>query len=218
MCAYLTDKYVLSYKGERIALYKVLSDGRRQFYPYGGLSDEQEEALISLGLGTKMIERKRPIKAVAALMTDEARVPGIKATVFVTGDWRLERIPQETEEVFTVYRHNAEKGDAWYSEKDHSAPHCEGNGPIEGMREWCTWYLFRRMDDCTYQAELDESWWWGGSHNDGGTIRTPVPEEWFRLCFDEFLENLVRLSAAAHYGFTPDELREREGLREFFGY
>ena len=218
MCAYITDEYLIGYKGKNVACYEVMSDGRCMFYPYQGLSDEQKEAMNAVGIGVKTLERKRPIKAVAALMKDEYRVPGIRGKVFVCGDWRVERIPQETEEVFTVYRHNAEKGEPWYSEKDHSAPHCEGSGPIEGMSEWCTWYLFRRMDDGTYQAELDESWWWGGGHNDGGTIRTPVPEEWFALGWDEFLENLVRLSAAAHYGFTPEDLKEREGLREFFGY
>ena len=47
------------------------------------------------------------------------------------------------------------------------------------MNEWAQHYCFVKMDDGTYQAELDEAWWWGGGHNDGGTIRTPVPEEWF---------------------------------------
>ena len=73
------------------------------------------------------------------------------------------------------------------------------------------------MDDGTYEAELDEAWWWGGGHNDGGTIRTPIPEEWFELTYDEFLKRVVTLSAAAHYGFTPEILKKRKGLKEFFG-
>ena len=75
-----------------------------------------------------------------------------------------------------------------------------------------------KMDDGTFQASLDESWWWGGSHNDGGTINTEIPEEWFELSYDEFLENVVTLSAAAHYGFTPEELKEKSGLKAFFGF
>jgi hypothetical protein len=60
--------------------------------------------------------------------------------------------------------------------------------------------------------------WWGGGHNEGGTIHTDIPEEWFELSYDEFLENVVTLSAASHYGFTPDELKEKQGLKEFFGF
>ena len=58
----------------------------------------------------------------------------------------------------------------------------------------------------------------GDSHNDGGTIHTDIPEEWFELSYDKFLENVVTLSAASHYGFTPDELKEKQGLKEFFGF
>ena len=74
------------------------------------------------------------------------------------------------------------------------------------------------MDDGTYEAELDEAWWWGGGHNDGGTIRNEIPEAWFDLPYDEFLENVVTLSAAAHYGFAAEDLKEKRGLREFFGF
>ena len=86
------------------------------------------------------------------------------------------------------------------------------------MREWCSWYAFNKMDDGTYEAELDEAWWWGGGHNDGGTIRREIPEEWFELPYEEFLDNVVGLAAGWHYGFTAEILLERKGLREFFGY
>ena len=52
----------------------------------------------------------------------------------------------------------------------------------------------------------------------GKLKHTDIPEEWFELPYEEFLENVVTLSAAAHYGFTPDELKEKEGLKEFFGF
>jgi hypothetical protein len=55
-------------------------------------------------------------------------------------------------------------------------------------------------------------------HNDGGTIHTEIPEDWFTLPYDEFLERAITLSAAAHYGFTVDELKKKKGLKEFFGY
>ena len=77
---------------------------------------------------------------------------------------------------------------------------------------------FNKMDDGTFEAELDEQWCWGGGHNDGGTIHTEIPEEWQELPYDEFLEMVVTLAAAAHYGFTPEILKSRKGLKEFFGY
>ena len=52
----------------------------------------------------------------------------------------------------------------------------------------------------------------------GGTINKEIPEEWFELPYEEFLENVVSLAAAAHYGFTADMLMKKDGLKEFFGY
>ena len=101
---------------------------------------------------------------------------------------------------------------------NHSAPHCEGSGPIEGMSEWASWYRINRKDDGTFEAELDEAWWWGGGHNDGGTMRAEVPEEWMELPYDKFLENLVTLVRAEHYGFIAESLKRKKGLREFLGY
>ena len=77
---------------------------------------------------------------------------------------------------------------------------------------------FNKKDDGTYEAELDEAWWWGGGHNDGGTMRQKVPEEWLDLPYDELLESLVTLVRADHYGFTAEHLRRKEGLREFLGF
>ena len=52
----------------------------------------------------------------------------------------------------------------------------------------------------------------------GGTIHVDLPQELFERPYKEFLENVVRFAAAAHYGFTAEMLMEKEGLREFFGY
>jgi len=40
----------------------------------------------------------------------------------------------------------------------------------------------------------------------------------FALSYDEFLERVITLAAAKHYGFTVDDLKERKGLKEFFGF
>ena len=216
--AWITDEYALTYKDQRAGWYYVFNDGT---YRWSVNSWECEikdfkDLLQQMGL-TKDKETKKPIAVIEKMMTEANRVKGMKKVVYVDGDFRLTRIARETDERFLVYRCSAEKGEPGYSPKPHSAPHYEGPHTPEGMKEWTTWYAFVKMDDGTYQAELDESWWWGGGHNDGGTIRTPIPEEWFELSYDEFLANVVTLSAASHYGFTPDELKEKEGLKAFFG-
>ena len=52
----------------------------------------------------------------------------------------------------------------------------------------------------------------------GGTIDVDIPKEWFNLSYDDFLERVITLAAAKHYGFTVNDLKEKEGLREFFGF
>ncbi len=117
---------------------------------------------------------------------------------------------------FIIYRRDARKGTSAYSPLPHSAPHYEGRY-IEGMEEWASWYCINKKDDGTYEAELDEAWN-EGSHLGGGTICEDIPAEWFELSYDEFLERLITLAAAKHYGFTPDELKEKKGLKDFLGF
>ena len=119
-------------------------------------------------------------------------------------------------EKFMIYRRDAKKGEATYSPKSHSAPHFEGHY-VEGLEEWASWYCFNKKEDGTYEAELDEAWD-EGSHYGGGTIDVDIPKEWFALSYDEFLERVITLSAATHYGFTVDDLKDKEGLKEFFGF
>ena len=115
-----------------------------------------------------------------------------------------------------IYRSDAKKGEATYSPKSHSAPHFEGHY-VEGMEEWASWYCFNKKEDGTYEAELDEAWD-EGSHYGGGTIDVDIPKEWFSLSYDDFLERVITLAAAKHYGFTVDDLKERKGLKQFFGF
>ena len=51
-----------------------------------------------------------------------------------------------------------------------------------------------------------------------GTINAAIPKEWFDLSYDEFLECVITLAAAKHYGFTSDDLKVKKGLKEFFGF
>jgi len=156
------------------------------------------------------------IRFFKGIMTDKNLVGG-KRTIYSKGEVKLVRHPKDIGR-FMVYRCGAEKGSVEYSEVDHSAPHCEGNGPIGDMREWTSWYCFNKRDDGTFEAELDEAWWWGGGHNDGGTIRADIPIEWMDLPYEEFLDRVLGLAAARHYGFTVEELLGKKGLKEFFGF
>ena len=214
---YITDEYHIDYKGEQVGYYCIFNNKASSFNLAWGLSEETKAALAAFGLKDNM-ERKQPIKAFSEMIKDENRMPGRKRPIYVSGDFRLERKPRETDERYSVYRRSADKVAPDYSELPHDAPHYEGEKTPEGMREWASWYAFVKMDDGTYQAELDEAWWWGGGHNDGGTIRRELPEEIFELPYDEFLEEVVGYAYAAHYGFTAQILKEKPGLKEFFGF
>ena len=85
------------------------------------------------------------------------------------------------------------------------------------MEEWASHYCFIKKEDCIYEAELDEAWN-EGSHNGGGTINAAIPKEWFDLSYDEFLECVITLAVAKHYGFTSDDLKVKKGLKEFCGF
>ena len=117
--------------------------------------------------------------------------------------------------IFMIYERNAKKGKPGYSEKEYSIPHRECGKEIEGMKDWVSWYCIKKDETGIYYAELDEAWNGGNGHNDGGTMCNKIPKEWFNLIYDEFLEKLVTLSSASHYGFTAEELKSKDGLKEF---
>ena len=214
---YVREKYDVFYKGKQIGKCFVYSNSRVGYNAFGA-AEEFGDELRSLGLDKDVRGGGRSsAAAIFDAMKDANRVPGTRKQAWQEGGLRVERIPEDVDK-FWIYRRSAEKGEAGYSEKDHSAPHFEGGKQPEGMREWASWYCFNKKDDGMYEAELDEAWWWGGGHNDGGTIRREVPEEWLSLPYDDFLEHVVTLSSAAHYGFTAEELKEKEGLKAFFGY
>ncbi|MBR2545072.1 MAG: hypothetical protein IKE93_02780 [Erysipelotrichaceae bacterium] len=214
---YIKDEYEVIYGDKTVGYYYVYSDDSVSYSTAWGSPWDIEEQLKALKLN-KEKKRKKPLKQFSDIICDEYRIPGTRKRIYQKDMIRLERYSRETDERYYVYKRSAEEGDPEYSPLKHDAPHNEGPHTPEGMREWASWYAFVKMDDGNYQAELDEAWWWGGGHNDGGTIRREIPEEWFDLPYDEFLENVVTLAAAAHYGFTAEMLKEKKGLKEFFGF
>ena len=117
---------------------------------------------------------------------------------------------------FIIYRRDAKKGSPAYSPKSYSAPFYAGHY-VAGMEAWVSWYCFNKREDGTFEAKLDEAWN-EGSHNGGGTICVDIPQEWFNLTYDEFLDHLITLASASHYGFTAEDLKEKEDLKAFFGF
>ena len=214
---YITEDYIVRYDDRIVGYYREFSDGKASYETALGSPWELESELKALGLDRKRGGAKG-FKPFSELIRPENRVPGRKRVLYRGGPVLLERKPRETGERYSVYRRRAEQGEPDYSPLPHDAPHWEGPHTPEGMREWASWYAFNKMDDGTYEAELDEAWWWGGSHNDGGTIRREIPEDWFDLPYGDFLTRVVTLAAAAHYGFTPELLLKKEGLKAFFGF
>ena len=214
---YIMEDYVVRYQDRIVGYYREFSDGKASYETALGSPWEIGPELKELGLDRKRGGAKG-LKPFAAWIRAENRVPGRKRILYRSGQILLEREPRETGQRYSVYRRRAEKNEPDYSPLPHDAPHREGPHTPEGMREWASWYAFNRMDDDTYEAELDEAWCWGGGHNDGGTIRREIPEDWFELPYEEFLARVVTLAAAAHYGFTPEQLMAKEGLKAFFGY
>jgi len=210
----IAEEYRIRWGDRQIGSYDVFEDGSSEFRAFRSLEPPPEE-LAALGLtGDRRLKSRLPL--FKALQEKGERVPGTRKAVWRDGALTMERIPKDTEK-FYIYRRSAKKGDADYSPKAHSAPHRAGNRVVEGMEEWASWYAFNKKDDGTFEAELDEAWN-EGSHNGGGTIRLEVPEAWLDLPWEDFTERLVTLAAAAHYGFTPEDLREKAGLKAFFGY
>ena len=116
-----------------------------------------------------------------------------------------------SEELFRIYSTQAMPGESGYMQRGFSRPQADG------IDSHVISYAFRRIGT-EYQAELEEAYNWGGGHDMGGTIRSDIPQEWFSLSYNSFLEKVVSLSYASRYGFTADDLKQFDGLREFFGY
>ena len=210
----VTEEYRIRCGERQLGSYYVFEDGSSEFRAFRSLEPPPEEA-EAMGL-TKDRRSKSRLALFKALQEKGERVPGTRKAIWRDGPLTMERIPKDAEK-FYIYRRMANKGDADYSPKPHAAPHYEGKKTPAGMEEWASWYAFNKKEDGMFEAELDEAWD-EGSHYGGGTIRVEVPEGWLDLPWEELTERLVTLSAASRYGFTPEDLRAKAGLRAFFGY
>ena len=218
---YIEERYILAYRNELIGTYYVFDDGSVSYEAYHYIPDHIRDELKQDGLSENIgrnIRQKGHIPFFDDLMKETNRVQGRKRVIYESGPVRMMRVPQETGKRFMVYRRSAQKGEKGYSPKDHTMPLREGRGGPDDQEKWVSWYEFVRMDDGTFEAQLDEAWYGGYGHNDGGTIRSEIPEGWSELPYDEFLERVAELAGASGFGFTADDLKEKKGLRKFFDF
>ena len=208
----IADTYKVAYHEQFIGFYYIWDDQTVSFINYTGVPAEIAEEVEKLGLSGKISNRKS-IRLFSQLMIPQNRNSGRKGTVYSSGQLTVERCPKATGCIFSVYRRSARRNAPDYSEFSHEAL-THGGSAVSRVER----YAFIKMDDGTFSVCLEESWYQGGSHNDGGTVSEPIPEEWFKLQYDGFLENLVTLASASRYGFSADVLKNRKGMKDFFGF
>lgn len=68
-----------------------------------------------------------------------------------------------------------------------------------------------------YEFEFQEGWF-AGSHWDGGTLNTELPQEWFELTWEQFLDNFIEKYPPKSYFITRTELECNLALRKFLGF
>ena len=207
------ERFSIYYDNYCVAIYKR-DDKEKEYSYYGGYPSVHEGEIPNQYL--TVYKEKTPFRPIEELMNEENRVAGTRKLIYQHEHIKIVRVPRDIEH-FVVYNMSARKGSRGYSEEKFDAPHYEGKKTPEGMREWASFYEFIKKDDGTYEAALEENWWWGGGHNDGGIIHAEIPEEYLALPYDEFLEQLLTVAKAGHYGFTTEYLKNCEGLKEFFG-
>ena len=210
----ITEEYRIRYGDRQIGSYYLFEDGSSEFRAYRSL-EPPPEAPAALGL-TKDRRSKSPLPPFKALQEKGERVPGTRKVIWRDGPLTMERVPKDREKIY-IYRRSARRGEEGYSPRDYTAPRSEGPGIPKGTAVWADWYAFTKKEDGMFEAELDEAWN-EGSHYGGGTIRAEVPEAWLDLPWEDFPERLVTLAAASSYGFTPEDLRAKAGLKAFFGF
>ena len=107
---WIIDHYKITYNGLYVGEYYIYGDNTYRYYVNSW--DKELEPIKDLlekkGL-LKNKESKKPITAITKMMKDENRVKGRKRPIYHNDGFTLERIPNETNERFLVYRCDAKK-------------------------------------------------------------------------------------------------------------
>lgn len=206
---------VMIYKNEKIeqvGIVRLEEDGTG-YYKLYMLAEDKIRKLTDNEWFYKF--RSDNMDVVRNMLTEENLQKNRRRAVYYCDEFIFIRHPRLTGEHYLVYSRSAKEGQPGYSEKDHSVPHNEPGA--NDMKEWINYYRFNKFDDGTYEAEIDEAWYCGGSHTDGGTVHLEIHDTWQDLPYDEFLAKVVK-TGGSYYLFTADDLKACKGLKKFFGY
>ena len=210
--SYITDSYTVIYKETEIGTYQVIFDGTHQYNTYSCKDKLLKKELANLKLNHNIVKKDGPIPFFDEIIQSGTYDPQTREFVChggPDGQITLKR-DRRVCDIFWVYRSWAEKGAPDYSEKGHVWSNGENT-------EWVTGYSFNKYNDGTFEVEMEECYR-NGPHDMGGPIRKTIPEAWFSLPYDEFLDKVLGLTYAYAYNFTLQDLKARDDLRSFFGF
>ena len=118
----IIEEFNVYYRKSCIGIYYVFENGETEYstsnFAFIGLEKEDIPDKFK-----RTVRAKGPVGFLQQYMTEENRVKGTRKKKYLAGDFSIVRLPKETGEKYWVYRRSAEKGEAGYSEKNHSAPH-----------------------------------------------------------------------------------------------
>lgn len=124
----------------------------------------------------------------------------------------------QPEKELIIYNFNASKSSKAYSEKRHDYKSLDNDKETD-RREgfFALSYRFVKYNDGIYQSWLDEAFP-EGSHYGGGIVKEVIPDQWFDLPYEEFLQKVYELNYVKEYNFSLNDLKNRDDLKDFFGY
>ena len=78
-------------------------------------------------------------------------------------------------------------------------------------------FIFNKRRSGKYELVMQIGWH-AGSHWDGGSRRSEIPEEWLSDSWEEFLDILCEKSSDRDLFYSKIEFMASDGLKEFFGF
>lgn len=86
-----------------------------------------------------------------------------------------------------------------------------------GDHYFLEYYAFDKKADGSYWFSFTVGWV-GAGHYDGAGNSFELPGEWFSLSWESFLDSFSAKYKEDAFGISRSELRNTNGLKEFFGF
>lgn len=96
--------------------------------------------------------------------------------------------------------------------KSYSHPLHEGSSSLEWLEQYC--FYRSKGKNPKYTVYLQSGW----GRNEGGGCEDPLPKEWFKGSWDEFLTKYIAKYKPEDFFITREELENWPGLKEFLGF